>query len=390
MNVIIFGDSFSFPEGDASTNRVHTYAKGFYENGINVHLICFRNEYDTISEGELNGIFFYNPFGQRKRSKYLFIRRWKKLSKYFKTIILLRRIDKKDKIDAFIVYTMSLHIHLFAWFLSRISNAKLLKESGEHPLQYYQRGPLKRLQGLIKLNIESHLCDGILCISFFLLDFYKNHGITQNKLFHVPSTVDTERFKFSYDSPLAFQYILYCGGLNRSKDGVDILIESFVKIAEKHPEIYLVLVGKGDTIEDELDIKDLVVNCNTNNRVIFLGYLSRNEIPAYLINAKILALARPRSMVADAGFPSKLTEYLAIGIPVVVTEVGDIPVYLKNNENAFLSIPDSVDAFAEKLDFVLSNYKFAKEVAKKGKELTSSTFNYNYQSRRIIEFIISI
>ena len=92
-------------------------------------------------------------------------------------------------------------------------------------------------------------------------------------------------------------------------------------------------------------------------------------------------------MVADAGFPSKLTEYLATGVPVVVTEVGDIPVYLNDNVNSFLSEPNNVEAFAAKLDFVLNNYEIAKEVALKGKELTNTIFNYNFQAKRMIGFM---
>jgi len=67
-----------------------------------------------------------------------------------------------------------------------------------------------------------------------------------------------------------------------------------------------------------------------------------------LLFAKILALARPKSKVADAGFPSKLTEYLSTGNPVVVTRVGEIPYYLKDNVHAFLTEPDSVNSFAER------------------------------------------
>jgi glycosyltransferase involved in cell wall biosynthesis len=92
-------------------------------------------------------------------------------------------------------------------------------------------------------------------------------------------------------------------------------------------------------------------------------------------------------MIADAGFPSKLTEYLATGVPIVITKVGEIPLYLKDNINAFISESDSVDAFASKLDFVLNNYEFAKQIASKGKELTNTIFNYNYQAKRIIQFI---
>jgi glycosyltransferase involved in cell wall biosynthesis len=228
------------------------------------------------------------------------------------------------------------------------------------------------------------------CISDYLIDFYKKRGFDQHKLFLVPSTVDTERFNKQINSPLDYSYILYCGSLTILKDGVNILIESFKKISDMYPEINLVLIGKGDSVSDEIMIKDLVVNLNIEKRVIFLGQLPRTEIPAYLCNAKILALARPESIVADAGFPSKLTEYLATGNPVVVTRVGEIPQYLTDYETAFLTEPGSINAFANKLDYVLNNYESAKRIGINGKELTSTIFNYNFQSKRMITFIKSL
>jgi len=391
MTAVIFGDLFSFPDGgDAATNRVHTYAKGLYENGVNVHVICFLTEYTRSGDGIKDGIYFYHPLRQEKRNKNYFIRNWYKLLKYFNTIAIFRRISKKDKINAIIDYSMLLDTHLFAWFLSKINGTLLINECGEHPLRNFQNSPWKQKQGLLKVRIESYLCDGILCISQFLIDFYKSNGIPVAKLFNVPSTVDGERFSLEVNSPLSFQYIVYCGGLTFQKDGVHILIESFAQISKKYPEINLVLIGKGDSINDEIILKELVHKLGIKDRVFFLGLLLRTEIPAYLKHARILALARPKSLVADAGFPSKLTEYLVTGIPVVVTEVGEIPVYLKDNINAFLSEPDSVDAFAERLDFVLGNYEFAKEVARKGKELADSIFSYKYQAGRIIEYINSL
>src|ERR1035437_795418 len=384
MAFVIFGDKFTFPEGNAATNRVYTYAKGFYENGLKVHVICFSSEYNTVGDGIINEIYFYHPFGQRKRSKYFIIRRWQKFIKYFKTITLIRGINRNDKIIALHCYTHLLQTQLFAFILAKHFKTKIIIERSEHPMQYYKNdNALEQLYGNLKVALETKLCDGIFCISNYLIDFYKSRGFSLQRLLLVPSTVDTERFNYHFKSQLPFDYILYCGSLTILKDGVNILIESFVSISEKYPEINLVLIGKGDTIKEEMILKDLVATLNVDKRVIFLGKLSRKDIPAYLNNAKILALARPRSIVADAGFPSKLTEYLATGKPVVVTKVGEIPVYLKDNENAFLSEPDSVDAFADKLDYVLSNYEFAQQVGEKGKELTTTIFNYNFQAKRM-------
>jgi glycosyltransferase involved in cell wall biosynthesis len=241
----------------------------------------------------------------------------------------------------------------------------------------------------LKLKFEIRLYDAIFCISNYLIEFYVSRGFRKERLFLVPSTVDTGRFNFKYPRLLPYEYILYCGSLTLLKDGVNILVKSFAKIADKHKDVNLVLIGKGDTPDEEASIRELVNQLNLENRIIFLGQRPRTEVPGYLINAKILALARPKSKIADAGFPSKLTEYLTTGNPVVVTRVGEIPDYLTNNESAFLAEPDSVDAFAEKLNYALDNYRFALDVGAAGKKLTDTVFNYNYQAKRMLSFLNS-
>jgi len=387
MAFVIIGDTFTFPEGDAATNRVYTYSKGFLENGLKIHIVCFGSEYNSAGDGILDGIYYYHPFGIRARSKYFIIRRWNRVIRYFKTAALVAGINKNDKIIVFHCYTSLLRTQLFAFILSRYFKAKLILERSEHPMRNYNDKFLKRIYGKLKVALEIKFCDGIFCISNFLINFYKSRGFDQRKLFLIPSTVDTGRFNDHFDSPFSFKYILYCGSLTVIKDGVDILIESYSKIAGKYADINLVLVGEADSEKDEIFFRDLVTKCGMNQRVFFTGKLPRKTIPAYLTNAEILTLARPRSIVADAGFPSKVTEYLATGKPVVVTKVGDIPLYLKDNENAFLSEPDSVDAFAEKLDYVLGNYELAKLAGEKGRMLTATVFNYNFQGKRVIEFI---
>ena len=71
----------------------------------------------------------------------------------------------------------------------------------------------------------------------------------------------------------------------------------------------------------------------------------------------------------------------------MVTRVGEIPLYLTDNVNAFLAEPDDIDDFANKMDYVLSNYQLSIKVGIKGRELVESTFNYRYQSKRIIDFL---
>jgi len=388
--IIIFGDTFTFPDGNAATNRVHTFAKGFLANHVSAYVICFKNDYTENIQGTFERIGYYLPYGQKVRSKYFLVRRWYKGCKYFKTYSIFRELSRQHEILAIILWTNTLRTQLFVYLLGKLFGIKIIHEHSEHPLREFQMPWIRKIWGELKSFIGTGLCDGIFCISQYLQDFYISRKVKEQKLLIVPSTVDSVRFNITVSPPLAYDYIAYCGSLTIKKDGVDILIESFSQISDEKPDIDLVLIGKGDYEDEELAIREQTEKLNLGNRVHFLGQLSRTEVPAYLCGARVLALARPRSLVADAGFPSKLTEYLSTGNPVVVTKVGEIPIYLKDKENAFLAEPDNAKEFAGQLREVLANYEFAKTVGNRGKKLTETVFNYNFQAIRMLDFIKSL
>lgn len=389
MAYIILGDLFSFPEGGASTNRVHTYAKGFRENGKNVHVVCFGNDYTPFGTGEINGIQYYHPYGQTKRSKNFFVRTGKKINKFIRTWKLLRKINRNDKIELIIVYTALPATFIYSWIISRFTGSKLVQEISEHPLRYYQEGVVNKSIGSLKLRTFSILADGILCISHFLIDFYKKRGYPQHRLLLVPSTVDPARFSINFDRPLAFRYIGYFGNLTFQRDNVDILIKAFAMISGKFPGINLVLGGPG-TENDRIKILKLAEDLEISKKVVLLNYLPREEIIRYIVNSDVLVMVRANDMKSQASFPSKLTEYLATSRPVISVNVGEISLFLTDGVNAFIVEPENKEKLAEKIEFVLSGYDSARQTALNGKHLTDTVFNYNYQARRIIPFVESL
>jgi glycosyltransferase involved in cell wall biosynthesis len=386
MSVVIFGDLFSFPEGSAATNRVHTYAKGFHENGLNVHVICFANEYVNTLNGITNGIHFYHPFGRKERSGYFVIRTWQKISKYFNTLALVREINKKDKIIAINCWTQVFITQVFAFIMAKRNKAKLIMEISEHPMRYYQGSFLKEILGELKLYFEMKLCDGNFCISRHLVDYYKTKGFKPEKLFLVPSTVDPARFIETGEKPFPHPYIGYFGGLTFFRDNIDLLIRAFSEVSKKHNEVFLVLGGFCSQKEKE-QLKALISQLNITSKVKLLGYLPREEIISYVTHADILVMVRGNDLASQASFPSKLTEFLATSKPVISVNVGEISDYLTDNLNVFLVEPGKISTLADKLDFVLNNYDTALKVGLKGKELTTTVFNYNFQAKRMIGFI---
>ena len=110
-------------------------------------------------------------------------------------------------------------------------------------------------------------------------------------------------------------------------------------------------------------------------------------MPQVLKNAKILALARPQSLQNTYGFPTKLGEYLLTGNPVVITRVGDIPLFLKDKESALMSDCHDIQAFADNLLWALDNYEEAQIIGERGKRVAEEHFNYLNETRKMVHFM---
>lgn len=389
MSIIIFGDLFSFPEGSAATNRVYTYAMGFNENKINAHVICFTNDYVDKHEGIIEGVNYYQPFKQKNRNKYLVVRRWQKLIKFRNTFLTIKKINKTDKIIAINSWSNSLLTHFFGFLMAKLFQARFIVECNEHPLRHYQSNTLTKKLGELNFYLESKMCDGVFCISNYLMDYYKSKGFREHKLLLVPSTVDPSRFIKIGQKPIEQPYIGYFGSLTFDRDNIDILIRAFSKINLIHADFQLVLGGFCSKNE-KVKLINLISDLKIENKVHLLNYLTREEIIQYISHADILVMVRSNDLRSKASYPSKLTEFLASSVPVITMNVGEISSYISDGVNAFLVEPGNVEALTNKLNYVISNYELAKEVGKKGRELTETIFHYNYQAKRMISFINSL
>ena len=74
------------------------------------------------------------------------------------------------------------------------------------------------------------------------------------------------------------------------------------------------------------------------------------------------------------GFGLTVTEALWKERPVVASDVGGIPLQIKDGENGFLCKPDDHECFADRIVELLKNPALAKEFGKKGKETVKEKF----------------
>ena len=121
-----------------------------------------------------------------------------------------------------------------------------------------------------------------------------------------------------------------------------------------------------------------------------LNGLSHKDAVRIMAGARCLVLARPDSLQARAGFPTKLGEYLALGRPVVVTKVGEIPRYLEDGVSAYLVEPGDVAGLAKKINEVFADPVLAEQIGISGREVALKNFDYKVHAEELRDWIRSI
>lgn len=390
MKVLVILETNPFVASNAANNRFLSLAEGLSDNGVNVDLL-FLNGYT-----EKNEKVKFKESGTFRKLNYQYLFPYNYSSfvtrNFFKRILPVRFTKRKINKN----FKENRYDFIWLGLSSRIVQLGLeLFKTQADMLFFHERSEYSWIgfegnKRIHKLYLEKFLpqIDVLSVMTKTLQNYYKEYVGNKTRIIHLPMTVDLSRFDRSFvENKLDKPYMAYCGEMDNTKDGVDILLQSFIKIMTKFPKVKLYLAGPLFPENDYIMQKDLIRKFSADKRIIYLGSLPKEDIPGFLSNAKVLALARPESKQAEGGFPTKLGEYLATGNPVCVTSVGEIGDYLNDNVSAFFAQPGSVDEFAFALERALTS-KNAKEVGIRGKDVAVKNFNKKTQSKLLHNILL--
>jgi glycosyltransferase involved in cell wall biosynthesis len=110
--------------------------------------------------------------------------------------------------------------------------------------------------------------------------------------------------------------LAYLGTLNADRH-LEILLDMLVQLRRDGIDARLLLVGHADKPQDRLMLEQRAKRCGVSGRVEFTGLLPQREALHQIARADICLSPIYPSQIFDMGSPTKLIEYLALGMPVV-------------------------------------------------------------------------
>lgn len=230
--------------------------------------------------------------------------------------------------------------------------------------------------------------DGIICISTNIERYFKKYN---NKTLRVPILSDILGYSFNpgidYKRSENFQ-IGFAGSISLRKEGFDDFYKtlSFVKL--KFDRIQLHLYGPISKNEKKLILSELPEKYKIKENIIYHGIINQDMLMNEIRKCHLLVLPRPLTPQTKHGFSTKLSQYLVSGVPILVTDVSDNSLYIKDGYNGFIVEPGDYKKMAKKIIYIISNYNSIKDIISKNAYLTAKRyFNYVNYGEKISNFL---
>jgi glycosyltransferase involved in cell wall biosynthesis len=133
--------------------------------------------------------------------------------------------------------------------------------------------------------------------------------------------------------------ILYPGTLNHHQ-GVDLAVTAFADVAARMPGAALHIYGDGPAREA---LGQLAAQLGVGDRVVINGFLPFHEVPGLIASADLGVVPKRADGFGNEAFSTKILEFMACGVPVVVSRTRIDAHYFDNGTVRFFAPGDAGD-----------------------------------------------
>jgi len=256
-------------------------------------------------------------------------------------------------------------------------NAPLLDEQAAH-------------RGLYHREIAERVADRVFAAATALVavsegvgSYLGERGQSAERIRVIPNGVDPSRFGDHVRpcrSPEADVFTIGFVGTLKPWHGLPTLVEAFARISRRR-RARLLIVGDGP---ERARLEADVTAHGLDGQVLFTGAVDPDEIPGWLASMDVAVAPYPPA----AGFyfsPLKVYEYMAAGLPVVASRIGQLRTVIRSGFNGVLCPPGDERALAEALDGLGRNRGLRAAMGRAGRAMVEHGHTWQSVAREILE-----
>jgi glycosyltransferase involved in cell wall biosynthesis len=233
--------------------------------------------------------------------------------------------------------------------------------------------------------------DVVLAVSTALARHVRGLGVPAKNIHIIPNGVNPELFcsnarksmntDASITKDVAPRPVLGFVGSLRPWHGVEVLPRLLSRLCRNYPNVRMIIVGDGQLrgeLEREFRKRKLI------KMVHFTGALLHDEIPAWIRKFDIALAPYPKHDHDFYFSPLKLFEYMACGVAVVASDVGQITEVVRNGKTGLLYPAGNFIALASACEKLLVNSSLRASLGIAAAKEIGKRFTWNINAAKTV------
>ena len=209
-------------------------------------------------------------------------------------------------------------------------------------------------------------------------------GIPESKITVLYNGIDTETWsrdrvkttvREELGIPQTSPVIGYVGRIMPEKD-LETWIRSAAIVAKRYPQAKFILVGEGKDGTTLHELQSLAASLGIADRLMFPGF--RRDLPRIYAAFDVFVMSSLRE-----GLPNSILEAMALGVPVVTTDVAGAKELVVNEETGFVVDQKDVHGLAASVLKILDHESIRIRMGRAGRERVEAEFSFIQRLRKI-------
>lgn len=186
-----------------------------------------------------------------------------------------------------------------------------------------------------------------------------------------------------YHAPDPSSHRIVSVGRLVAKKGLHLLIDAVAALRSRFPQLHCDIVGDGPLKEQ---LQQQVESLGLQNAVNFHGLLPQHRVHALVAGATLFAAPCVVSADGDRdGLPTVLAESMALGTPVVATDVTGIPELVRHARTGLIVPQNDSQALADAIASVISTPSLRDQLSRAGRQRVETTFDIDQNCTHLIQ-----
>ena len=219
----------------------------------------------------------------------------------------------------------------------------------------------------------------IAAVSQGVAEWLEGFAEARGRVHVIPNGVDPSRFPERSPDPGRPFTVGFVGTL-KPWHGIGVLAEAFARLRERDPRAKLLVVGDGperERLESNLATRGLAEAAH------LAGAVAATEVPGWLARMDVGVAPYPDSSRFYFS-PLKVLEYMAAGLPVVASRIGQIADLVEQGRSGLLCPPGDPVALAAALDHLRRDPALRERLGAAGRERAQRSHTWDAVVRTLL------